>query len=35
MTVSSISRDAVLRLEMGKPARCGAGSEISVDRELA
>ena len=35
MTVSSISRDAVLRLEMGKPARCAAGSEISVDRELA
>ena len=34
MTVSSISRDAVLRLEMGKPARCAAGSEISVDREL-
>jgi hypothetical protein len=35
MTVSSIFRDAVLRLEMGKPARCAAGSEISVDRELA
>ena len=35
MTVSSISRDAVLRLEMGKPARYAAGSEISVDRELA
>ena len=35
MTVSSIFRDAVLRLEMKKPARCAAGSEISVDRELA
>ena len=35
MTVSSISRDAVLRLEIWKPARCAAGSEISVDRELA